>query len=333
MVPPLFHFFKGDFTVKNLFVIGIILIMSFVITNAENPLGNDVGTYELFDPAARITTVGTYGSKVVDRSGFLSGVALWQSAKSSAGSACSTSVVMQEASEAVYGGGLNNMVATTADSLGLRSVADSTYVKVGFVVTQDSARTINSVTLKLRKTGTVTGTNSVTLSIFSDSANGDPSDILVHADAVDSVKISSIAATWGWVTFTFDRPVDLAAATDYHYILTGTYTISTSNYVLVYLETVASGGDVEYEGAAQDWTQVTTSDIVGKILRYNFSNITTAVFDTATHTAGIFDTKDINFRGKKRYVRAKATIIGSSGSFVSSGAITLGEPTVKPVTD
>lgn len=316
-------------------LIGMILfaVAMINVAYAENPLGNDVGTYELFSPAARTTTVGTYGSKVIDRIGFNSGVALWQTAKSSAGSACSAYVTMQEASVAVCGGGKNNMVASTADSLALRSVADSTYVKIGFVVTQDSSRTINSVTLKLRKVGTPTATNSVTLSIFADSANGDPSDILVHADAVDSVLISAISTTWGWVTFTFDRPVDLTAATDYHYVLTGTYAISTSNYVQVYLETVASGGDIEYEGAAQDWTQVTTSSAVGKVLRYNFSAITSAQFDTATHLIPMFDTKDINFRGKKRYVRALATIVGSSGSFVSSGAITLGESTIKPVTD
>lgn len=310
-------------------VLILIALFSFVYSDR---LGNEVGTYELFYPLARTQTVGTYGSKVIDCNGFRSGVMLWQSAKSSAGSACSAYVVIQNSDGAVPGGGLNNMTASTADSIGIRNVADSTNIQVAFTVTQDSSRTISSVTLKMRKVGAPTATNGVILTIHTDNS-GDPSGTAVHADAVDTVLISSIGSTWQWVTFTFDRPVDLTASTVYHYVLSGNYTISTTAYVQVYLETVSSGGDITSQGPAAAWTASTTSDIVGKILRYNFSNITGTAMDTATHVVGVFDTKDIDLRSKKRYIRAKATIVGTSGSFISSGAATLGEAYIKPVED
>lgn len=317
---------------KRIFQItGLFLIALFSIGNSDR-LGNEVGTYELFYPLARTQTVGTYGSKVIDRNGFRSGVVLWQSTKSSAGTACSAYVVVQESNEAVPGGGLNNMTASTADSLGIRNVADSTNIQVAFTVTQDSTRTISSVTLKMRKVGAPTATNGVILTIQTDNS-GDPSGTAVHADAIDTVLISSIGSTWQWVTFTFDRPVDLTASTVYHYVLSGNYTISTTAHVQVYLETVGSGGDITSQGPAAAWTASTTSDIVGKVLRYNFSNIAATYMDTATHVISAFDTKDIDLRGKKRYIRAKATVVGTSGSFVSSGAVTLGEAINKPVED
>lgn len=317
---------------KRIFQLSVLFLIALFSFGYSDQLGNEIGTYELFYPLARTQTVGTYGSRVVDCNGFRSGVVLWQTAKSSAGSACSAYVVVQESNTAVPGGGLNNMTASTADSLGLRNTADSTNWKLAFSVTQDSSRTISSVTLKMRKVGSPTTTNGVILSIQTDNS-GDPSGTQVHADAIDTVLISSIGSTWQWVTFTFERPVDLTASTTYHYVLTGNYTISTANYISVYLETVGSGGDVEYAGANGAWTQVATSDIVGKILRYNFTNIAATYMDTATHNVAAFDTKDIDLRNKKRYIRAKATIVGTSGSFVSSGAVILGEPLNKPVGD
>lgn len=315
---------------KRILQLSALFLIALFSFGYSDQLGNEIGTYELFYPLARTTTVGTYGSKVIDCNGFRSGVILWQTAKSSAGSACSSYVVVQESNAASYGGGLNNMVASTADSLGLRNVADSTRYKLAFEVTQDSTRTISSVTLKMRKVGSPTTTNGVILTIETDNS-GDPSGTAVHADAIDTVLISGISSTWGWVTFTFDRPVDLTASTVYHYVLSGNYAISTSNYIQVYLETVGSGGDIECDSGAATWTGVSTSDIVGKVLRYNFSNITGTAMDTATHAAAVFDTKDIDLRGKKRYIRAKATIVGTSGSFVSSGAAILGEAHNKPV--
>lgn len=315
---------------KRIFQITVLFMMALFSFVHADRLGNEVGTYDMFYPLARTTVVGTYGSKVVDCNGFRSGVFLWSTAKSSAGSACSAYVVVQESNEAVPGGGLNNMTASTADSIGIRNVADSTNIRVAFTVTQDSSRTISSVTLKMRKVGAPTATNGVILTIQTDNS-GDPSGTAVHADAIDTVLISAISSTWTWVTFTFDRPVDLTASTVYHYVLSGNYTISTTAYAQVYLETVGSGGDITSQGPAAAWTASTTSDIVGKILRYNFSNIAATYMDTATHLVSAFDTKDIDLRGKKRYIRAKTTIVGTSGSFVSSGSATLGEAINKPV--
>lgn len=311
--------------------VGLLLVVLYSAV-CSDPIGNDIGSYNLFSPAARTTVVGTYTSPVYDRSGFRSAVGVWQSAASSAGSACSAYVSLQESNEAAVGGGLNNMTATTADSVGLRNVEDSTNIKIAFTVTQDSARTINSVTLRMRKVGSPTVTNNVTLTINTNNS-GAPSGTAVQSDATDTVLISSIGSTWTWVTFTFDRPVDLAASTVYHYVLSGNYTISTTAYIQVMVETVGSGGDFTSQGPASAWTASTTKDIVGRILRYNFSTITGAAFDTATHTVGKFSTVDVDLRSKKRYVRAKATIVGSSGSFVSSGALILGEALNKPVSD
>ena len=59
-------------------------------------LGEKTQTSELFDIAARTTTVGTYGSKDIDKRGFDSSLCILNSAASSAGSSVTLDVKMQE---------------------------------------------------------------------------------------------------------------------------------------------------------------------------------------------------------------------------------------------
>jgi hypothetical protein len=318
---------------KKLFasLIGFMLLFSF--NSIAGQLGDDVGSYELFKPVARTQVVGTYGSKVVDRKEFGSAVALLQSAKSSAGTSCSLHVVIQE-SDATTRGNFNNYAATDTASRQLR--VDSTQMRIAEQILQLGARQLSSITIKLKKVGTITSGKKVWLQIETDNT-GAPSMTLVHADAVDSIIVDSIGTSdYAWKTFSFLRPVDLADSGVYHIVLRCNYAVSSSNYIKVYGERTVTGGGIETldsTGAAKNWYDSAAVDLVGWNLQYNFANFASDSFTVVTESADVFSTLDINLRPRKQYLRAKASIVGTSASFVSCGTLILGEPKHKPVTD
>lgn len=309
------------------FTLSLLLIVTMLTITKADLLGNQVGTYELFSPAARTTVVGEYGSYIKDRTGFNSAVASLQSAKSSAGSACTLKVVAQHSDNPVDGVISNRIVSDTAS---IPILKDVKALAIGVDFTQTSNRQLRSFTVKMKRVGTLT--SSYVVARLSKDTSDLPCDTLVHGALIDSVLASSIGTSYGWHTFTFDAPQDIDSMSQYHLTLSATYACSTDNYVRVLVESVTSGGDIEIN-ADSVWQDSAQYAIVGYSQVMNFSDISGTTFDNATHSAGVFDTKDINLRSCNKYIRMKLTSVGTDGSFVSSGLVTLGEARKRPVTD
>lgn len=304
-------------------LLGVILLCKMAFADL---IGNEVGVYKLFDVMARTTAVGSYGSPVIDRSAFLSGVVQIQSALSTAGTSCTLSVVLQHADYDTLGV-LNNKSYTDTTSIGLRDNAARN--AIGCQLTQDSARQISSVTILAKKLGTITATNKIWCRIETNNA-GAPSGTLFHPSSACTLLVTAVTSSYKWVTFTFAKPFDVAASSVIHLVLSGDYTASGSNYIRVANDDVASAGNFECMATAT-WADSATMNFFGFNKVYNFQTISGSTLGVATETYGVFTTKDFDLRGKKRYLRAKVTSVGTSASFVSDGLIILGESYAKPV--
>jgi hypothetical protein len=317
-------FFKGDKIMKKILTIFSILILS--VMAIADVIGNDIGCYYLFSPAARTTAVGTYGSPVYDRSGFLSCVGVFQSAASSAGSACTTYVTLQHADYDTIGH-LNNKTLSDTASIALRDNAARNALGAQF--TQDSARQLSSISVLARKIGTIASAQKIWCRIETNNS-GAPSGTLAHADAACTLSVDSVSTSFLWRKFTFARPIDIAAGTVLHVVISGDYTASSSNYIRIAADAVTSGGNFEAM-ATSTWADSVTYNFFGFSKHYNFQNISGGSFSSATHSAGIFSVKDVDLRSVKRYIRGKFVSVGTSGSFVSSGTLILGEALSRPV--
>lgn len=304
------------------------MISAFLLVNAKaDQVGNEIGTYEMFDPAARTSLVGTYGSKVLDRTGFNSCVAIVQSAKSSAGESCSLEVIVQHSSSPVDGL-ISTRRPNDATDMALNDHANRKMIAAEF--TQKADQQLKSITVKLKKVGTLTD-KYVIATLKADSLDLPDGDT-VHADLIDSVATASIDTAYKWFTFKFDRPQDMDSGEVYHMELSTDYTADGANYVVVQVDDVDSNGNVEVLKSTT-WQDSAAYNLVGYTQVYNFKDISGTLMKKATTTAPMFSTKDINLRSKGKYLRLKMTCAGSDGSFVSGGLIVLGESRKKPVTD
>lgn len=294
-----------------------------------NHVGEEIAVKELFHNQARTQAVGAYGSKVVNHRSFASSVFVLQSAKSSAGTGVSLAVKMQESDDAIRGSKDDSAGAVDND-VKLRSAAN-TAIKLAAKVTQTGARQIKSVSLRLKRLGTIAAGKVATITLETDST-GNPSGTAVHEDAVANVLCTAIGTEYQWVEFAFPRAVDVADTTVFHIVLSGDYTESADNCIVLAVSDVASGGD--YNIYDTTWgTLDDTKKVVGFDLEFNFSDMSGAAFSNVDETADSFQTKDLVLSDKKPNVRALATITGASASFVCSACAILGESPDAPVSD
>ncbi len=111
----------------------------------------------------------------------------------------------------------------------LRDTATNTQIAQGFKPKTSS--TVTKVRLWLKKTGIPAGTDTVTLTIQTDSA-GLPSGTPVTNGTSIAVDCSdTLTTSYAWVTFTFSVNPSLSAGTQYHLVLSGAFTIDASHYV------------------------------------------------------------------------------------------------------
>lgn len=116
----------------------------------------------------------------------------------------------------------------TAD-YALRDAAARTKISQGFKCNTSS--TVTKIRLWLKKTGTPAATDTVTLEIQTDSS-GVPSGTAVTNGTATAVDISdSLTTSYAWITFTFATNPSLTAGTQYHLVLSGAFTIDSSNCV------------------------------------------------------------------------------------------------------
>lgn len=206
--------------------------------------------------------------------------------------------------------GYNYQTTGTTDNK-LRSGA-STNTKLSLKFTQSGAAQVKRVALRLKNNGTIAAGKILTLAIQSDNA-GSPSNTALGTSANVDIN-TSLTASYGWITFTFTNPVDLADATVYHFVLSGDYTADTTNCVTWHSATVASGGTRETSTDGTTWAAASsTESLLAYADQYSFSDITGGGF-TSLSTAGTASVQTVELNGVylPPYVRVYTTIGGTS---------------------
>ena len=134
----------------------------------------------------------------------------------------------------------------------LRDVSTYTQISQGFK--PNTSSTVTKIRLWLKKTGIPAGTDTLTLVIQTNSS-GVPSGSAVTNGTSNTVDISdTLTTSYAWVEFTFTTNPSLTAGTQYHLVLQGAFTISTSNYV----QWGADNYDIVYANGSMSYYDDTT---------------------------------------------------------------------------
>lgn len=156
---------------------------------------------------------------------------------------------------------LDENFSTTDDGAhALRDNSARTKLNQGFQI--DTAGPLAFVDVKLLKTGSPTGNYWFTIE---SNSGGVPSGTALATS--DKYDVSRLTTTAGWVRIPFRTPASLSAATQYHLVLQGDFTISGANYMSWRADTSAAGytrgSKAAYDGAT--WTNDTDDDFMFKI--------------------------------------------------------------------
>lgn len=231
------------------------------------------------------------------------GLALFRLDAEAQGSGKTLAVALQESAAPAAGAGYDE--ETSLGDTQLRSGA-STNIKLGQQFTQDGARQVKSIKLRLKQRGTIAAEKVVTASLYTDDT--DAPNALLGTSA--EVLCSSIDDAYAWVEFTFATPVDLADATPYWVVLEGDYTESGANNIAWETDTVAEGG--LYAHYTTSWQSITTTkNLLFQAYEYNFAAITGGTFTTVGNAAATEDIT-LNADNLKAYIRASTTATGSN---------------------
>lgn len=121
-----------------------------------------------------------------------------------------------------------------------------------------ATRLVDRIDLRMKRTGSPGGT--MTATIYTDSSNL-PSAVKDNYSVSRAVAISSVSTSYGWVMFTFERPVVLLASTTYHIVVTTSgYTRSAGSAELSWgynTTDYANGQPSTYNGTV--WSSLTTT--------------------------------------------------------------------------
>ena len=184
----------------------------------------------------------------------------------------------------------------------------TTKVQLAAKFTQSGAKSVKYVDLFLKKAGTITAGQTLTATLNTNSS-GVPSATILGTSAAVAID-TAVTTDYSWVRFTFATAVDLADATIYHVVLTGTYTASASNNVVWRSGTLASGGNQSTHNNTS-WTAVTTESHEFILKEQAYTDVTNGAFTTVTTSAG-FQTLHFNLDGQlSGFVRPYATIGGT----------------------
>lgn len=142
-----------------------------------------------------------------------------------------------------------------------------------------TAMNVGAVQLYVRKDLSPSG--NIWLEIQTNNA-GVPSNTAVTNGVSSNISTSVISSAAGWITFRFPTSVSLAASTQYHLVLKGDYTLSTTNYITWYSDSTSSAYSL---GAANQYNGTTWSamnrDFIFKVFEDN-----TAFDFTTAYTSG-----------------------------------------------
>lgn len=204
----------------------------------------------------------------------------------------------------------------------LRDASARTRLSQGFQV--DTAGPLEFIDVKLVKVGSPTGNYWLTIEA---NAGGVPSNTaLVTSDKYD---VSRLTTTAGWVRVPFRTPYSASAATQYHLVLYGDFTISGAHYIAWRADTSAStyanGSKAAYDGAT--WTTDTDDDFIFKA--YITRNDTAVTLPSGYNQQALIGFAYNNTSSNLKYMVAKDRFIFTGhGDDWQVGAYTTSSPPV-----
>lgn len=167
------------------------------------------------------------------------------------------SAVLHRAKDYLLDQDLSGLTENT--SYALRDATARTKQAQGIKVA--TAGPVEFVDVRLIKTGTPTGNYWFTLETNS---GGVPSGtVLATSDVYDASRLITTAQ---WVRIPFRTPASLSAATQYHLVMQGDFTVSVTNYLNwrgASAGGYANGNQATYDGAT--WTQTAGVDLLCKV--------------------------------------------------------------------
>ncbi len=153
---------------------------------------------------------------------------------------------------------------TTEDaSQGLRSLVDNSTIRISQGLQFATSGPLVFIDVKLLKTGSPTGNYWFTIEANS---GGVPSNTpLATSRKYDAARLTTTA---GFVRIPFDAPLSVSAATQYHLVMYGDYTVSAANYVNWRMDaggaSYANGSKALFDSDTSTWTTVAGDDMVFK---------------------------------------------------------------------
>jgi len=204
----------------------------------------------------------------------------------------------------------------------LRDASARTRLSQGFQV--DTAGPLEFVDIKIVKVGTPTGNFWVTIEA---NAGGVPSNTALATS--DKYDVSRLQTTAQWVRLPFRTPYSVSAATQYHLVLYGDFTINGSNHIGWRADTSAAtyakGSKAAYDGAT--WTADTDDDFIFKV--YITRNDTAVTLDTGYNQQALIGFVYNDTSSNLKFMQAKDNhIFTGHGDSWQVGAYTNSAPPV-----
>lgn len=275
-------------------------------------VSGSVPTALLIPPAAR--AAGSYYTDPLDRRQFRACDVLLQ-----LGTLGSSATIDAKIQEAGYEEQLHAMLDGAQDTgLVLRNgTDDNTELSVTFTTPAGDGVTVTQIKAKFKRVGTVASGKVITATLQA-LGTGEPDDTDLFTPVAGDLAPDEISST-EYETVVFDVPagIHLAAATEYAVVFEGDFALSSSNHVLLGIDTVASGGNINIHD--DDWgALVTTQKGLVDVLGHDWADVSGAAFTQKTQAGG--DGSDthvgtLNLRARLEYIRAKLTV-GTATSYV-----------------
>lgn len=226
---------------------------------------------------------------------------------------------------------LNNLDDAQDTGLGLRlGATDNAELAAFFTTPAGDGVTVKEIKVKMKGVGTLASGKVVTATLQVVTA-GVPDDTDLFTPVAGDLAPDEISTSeYVTVTFTVPAGVHLAAATQYAVVIEGDYSASGSNYLLVGVDTVGSGGNVNIHDT--DWgAVVTTQTMLVNVVAYDWTDISGAAFSqklqASSHGSNNY-IGTIALRKRLPFLRGLLTV-GTATSDVAM-QILLHEPDVRP---
>lgn len=149
-------------------------------------------------------------------------------------------------------------------SQGLRSAVDNSTVRIAQGFQVSTAGLMEFIDVKLLKTGTPTGNYWFTVEANN---GGVPSNTPLATS--DKYDVSRLTTTASVIRFPFRTPASLSAATQYHIVMYGDFTVSATNFANWRMDgsaaAYASGSKALFDSDTSTWTSDTDDDMWLKV--------------------------------------------------------------------